>query len=214
MIVHPDFRSHWKTRRLVEVTGDKESPLWLISLWGYCQLQKRFTFEKGELVRCLAGVCMATIKGDKLLSFFTDCGFVRIDGETVTIHDWEKANRMFVSAWTNGRQGGRPANRPDNQTGTDRKPTMRAHAHTRAEREKEKEKVRFPTGFADQSAQNPNSTGSTALEPTGFFVDGEGKTKLRLIADQEPKPQDSERYANRDKVLALTKKLAEQLRPH
>ena len=56
MIVQPDFPEHWKTRRLVEITGDESAPLAVIRLWAHCQHNRRWMFP-GMTQSQLASIC-------------------------------------------------------------------------------------------------------------------------------------------------------------
>ncbi len=129
MIVEPDFLDHWKTRMLVRLLNDERAPLYVIRLWAHCQQRKTDRFT-GWNPTVLASVCRWDGDG---LTLWKAMGstFLEIDGENVVAHGWLESNRGLVSAWTNGRLGGRPSaskptqaeptgNRPVNQPETDR----------------------------------------------------------------------------------------------
>jgi hypothetical protein len=152
MIVHPDFLDHWKTRRLVELTGDESAPLMMLRLWGYCQIQKQSSFENLS-ADVLASVCRAKIGGEKLLKILIECRFVRQDGDTLIIHDWERSNRILRNAWDNGQKGGHYSKfkRP-----TGSRHAIRRHSTGNPPRALE-EKKRIETGGCPQAEEEkPN----------------------------------------------------------
>lgn len=116
MIVHPDFLMHWKTQRLVEVTGDKSSPLWLVGLWIYCQNKRNWIFEDFDS-RSIAHACGAQIEPEKLLAFLAECKWIEIEGKRLTVRNWDTHNRMLVSAWVNGQKGGHPSKQGQSASG-------------------------------------------------------------------------------------------------
>lgn len=127
MIVEPDFLDHWKTQLLGRLLGTDKAPLYVLRLWAHCQQRKtgRFTGWEPDV---LASVCRWD--GDGLL--FWDAmmkTFMEKDGDDVIAHGWAEANAGLVSAWSNGKLGGRPRksggnkpsnNRPVNRSETDR----------------------------------------------------------------------------------------------
>lgn len=106
MIVEPDFLDHWKTRLLVRLLGTETAPIHVIRLWAHCQSRKtdRFTGWKPTV---LASVCRwdgdAQIFWDSMVQ--TYCF---LDGDVLVVHDWAEVNRSLISAWNNGKNGGRP----------------------------------------------------------------------------------------------------------
>ena len=133
MIVEPDFLDHWKTRLLVKLTGDEAAPLMLLRLWGHCQYRKdwRFTGMNGET---LSAICRSKIDGTQLLNVLNQSGFIEINGKVTVVHDWDVSNRTLVSAWRNGRFGGRPKKtqrKPDgNRPVTGREPDDHSINHS------------------------------------------------------------------------------------
>jgi hypothetical protein len=123
MIVEPDFLDHWKTRLLVRLLGTESAPIYVLRLWAHCQARKtdRFTGWKPDV---LASVCRwdgdSKLLWDSMLQTFT-----KLDGDALIAHDWAECNASLISAWTNGKLGGRPKgskgkkNRPVNQRETD-----------------------------------------------------------------------------------------------
>lgn len=106
MIVELDFLDHWKTRLLVRLLGTETAPVHVLRLWAHCQARKtdRFTGWKPDV---LASVC----RWDGDAQIFWDSmtqTFCSIDGDALVAHDWSKVNKSLISAWNNGKTGGRP----------------------------------------------------------------------------------------------------------
>lgn len=127
MIVEPDFLDHWKTQLLGRLLGSDKAPIYVLRLWAHCQQRKtgRFTGWNPDV---LASVCRWD--GDGLL--FWDAmmkTFMERDGDDVIAHGWAEANAGLVSAWSNGKLGGRPrktgGNKPVNNRTVNRKETDR-----------------------------------------------------------------------------------------
>jgi hypothetical protein len=110
MIVEPDFLEHWKTRLLVRLLGTEEAPLYVIRLWAHCQHRKtdRFTDWNPDV---LASVCRWDGPVDVFWAAMTKT-FVDVEGDNVIAHDWNVANASLLSAWENGKKGGRPSKKP------------------------------------------------------------------------------------------------------
>ena len=106
MIVEPDFLDHWKTRMLARLLKDERAPIYVIRLWAHCQQRKtdRFTGWNPDV---LASVCRWETDG---LTLWEAMGktFIEIDGENVVVHGWADTNASLISAWENGKRGGRP----------------------------------------------------------------------------------------------------------
>ncbi|MEI6197017.1 MAG: hypothetical protein WCS42_22100 [Verrucomicrobiota bacterium] len=115
MIVQPDFLDHWKTRQLVDLTGDPASPLVIIRLWGFCQTSKRSYFPDMTPAQ-LASIChwgqrkpachVALMKV-KLVEKLTPKGFA--------VHQWNEYNAKLLANWENGKLGGRPSKPHENR---------------------------------------------------------------------------------------------------
>ncbi len=107
MIVEPGFLDHWKTQALIRATNDPAAPLLVLRLWEHCHLRKTSRFPNLP-DSALASICRWTKNPAELPPILLECGFIRRDGNTVIIHDWDVNNRMLISAWKNGTKGGRP----------------------------------------------------------------------------------------------------------
>lgn len=140
MIVEPDFLDHWKTRLLARLLGTELAPIYVLRLWAHCQQRKtdRFTGWNPDV---LASVCRWDGDGKKLWDAMLQT-FLESDGDDVVAHDWGESNAGLISAWTNGKKGGRPpkpkvpkpnGNRPVIPAGTDRQ-TDRVDREDRSDR--------------------------------------------------------------------------------
>jgi len=110
MIVEPDFLTHWKTRTLVRVLDYDAAPLCVLALWAHCQQRKTDRFH-GMTPEVFAAVCDYPFPPgardfyDAMLA----AGFVELDGDTLIVHDFAKANSQLFANWQNGARGGRPS---------------------------------------------------------------------------------------------------------
>lgn len=128
MIVQPDFPDHWKTRLLVEITGDPAAPLAVIRLWAHCQNCKRGEFSN-MTPAILASVCHWQNSKVKCHVALIQAGFIKkIPSGGFAVHQWAEHNAKLIANWENGAKGGRPpkgtegANSLDSDV-TQRKPT-------------------------------------------------------------------------------------------
>ena len=112
MIVEVDFLDHWKTRLLVRLLGTELAPLYVLRLWAHCQTRKTDRFA-GWKPTVLASVCRwesdPQILWDGMTETFIECK----DG-VVIAHGWGEVNASLVSAWNNGKLGGRPKKQAEN----------------------------------------------------------------------------------------------------
>jgi hypothetical protein len=108
MIVDPDFLDHWKTLMLADLLGDPQAPLYVIRIWGHCQMRRQWVFDSLP-PSALKALCRFDGAADKLDAALTTAGFIRRDqAGTVTVCEWEIYNASLVANWTNGKKGGRP----------------------------------------------------------------------------------------------------------
>ena len=157
MIVHPDFPEHWKTKMLVDLTGDPSAPLKLIKLWAYCQYQKCCEFNNltPDKIKAICG-----FEGDPAKIYHilkVKCGFldeIERDGKVfVKVHDWDVHNSQLISSWENGAKGGRPKNQ---RKPTDNPPVTHGVTDKRREEKgtregRERKKWRAREGFLSLS---------------------------------------------------------------
>jgi hypothetical protein len=110
MIVQPDFLEHWKTRQLVELTGDESSPLCVIRLWAHCQNSKREYFPDMTPSQ-LASVCRWGNRKPACHVAMIRCKFVsKMSPKGYAAHEWSDHNRQLIQKWEAGKNGGRPKN--------------------------------------------------------------------------------------------------------
>jgi hypothetical protein len=106
MIVTPDFLDHWKTLQLADSLSDPAAPLYVLRLWGHCQMRRKNVFEMSPSV--LKAVCHFPGDAKKFDSAMRQAGFIRRDGGNLIVHEWEVYNASLFANWRNGKKGGRP----------------------------------------------------------------------------------------------------------
>jgi hypothetical protein len=108
MIVQPEFLDHWKTRLLIELTGDESSPLAVIRLWSHCQTTKK-SYWPDMTPAQLASVCRWGNRKPNCHTTLIKCGFVKkLSPKGFAAHEWDQYNAKLISNWENGKLGGRP----------------------------------------------------------------------------------------------------------
>jgi hypothetical protein len=108
MIVDPDFLDHWKTRMLVDLLEDPQAPLYVIRIWGHCQMRRQWVFDNLS-TSALKALCRYEGHANKLESAMVASGYLRRDDAGVLqVCEWEIYNASLVANWTNGKKGGRP----------------------------------------------------------------------------------------------------------
>lgn len=112
MIVQPDFLDHWKTRELIERTGNPAAPLAIIRLWTHCQHRMAWEFEGMDAAR-LSAVCHWEGNAKKFFDIMRRVGFINVTDTGIAVHDWDRVNASLIAAWNNGRLSkGRPRKTP------------------------------------------------------------------------------------------------------
>ncbi len=121
MIVTPEFPTHWKTQRLVEITRDRSAPLAVLNGWAYCQVSRTWQFPE-MTVEQLAGVCRWGEMQPPCDEAMLEAGFIVRFRNGFAFHDWEQVNSQLIQKWTCGKRGGRPKSTAGNrkQTGKNR----------------------------------------------------------------------------------------------
>lgn len=179
MIVEPDFLDHWKTRLLVRMLGTELAPIHVLRLWAHCQQRKtdRFTGWKPVV---LASVCRWDGDAETLWTAMAET-FIHIEGDTVIVHGWAETNASLVSAWANGKLGGRPRkptvyeppkpaeNRPVNPQQTDRVSDREEKIEKRRVEEKEN-KARFAPPTRDHVLLEAAKCGLPEVEVDKFLA--------------------------------------------
>ena len=104
MIVQPDFVDHWKTRQLIDLTGDKSAPLILLRLWGYCQTSKRSFFPDMSSAQ-LSSICQWGDRKPACYIALVKCRFVeRLSPKGFAVHQWHEYNAKLFANWENGKK--------------------------------------------------------------------------------------------------------------
>jgi len=113
MIVEPDFLDHWKTRLLVRLLNTETAPIHVLRLWAHCQSRKTDRFT-GWLPEVLSSVCRwdgdAQLFWNSMLQTYCE-----IDQNELVVHGWADVNASLISAWNNGKKGGRPKSKSTNE---------------------------------------------------------------------------------------------------
>lgn len=123
MIVQPEFLDHWKTRLLVDITGDQSAPLAVIRLWGYCQTSKHSFFPDMTPAQ-LSSICHWGDRKPACHVALIRCGFVeKLKPKGFAAHEWSDYNAKLLANWENGKKGGRPrTEEKPNENGQSEKP--------------------------------------------------------------------------------------------
>jgi hypothetical protein len=126
MIVKPDFVDHRKTLKLIELCGgDESAPLCVVRLWAYCEINRTNTFEnlpdlklksictgknswQNHKHSCHNGRFFRRVSAATLKQILLSCRFIRQEGDTLIVHDWDVINARLIASWHNGSRGGRP----------------------------------------------------------------------------------------------------------
>ncbi len=108
MIVEPDFPDHWKTRMLVGLLGnDEAAPVYVLRLWAHCQNRKQWEFDLMP-AEALKAICKFPGDSAQFLTSMQTAGYIVCDGPKIRAVNWETYNKTLISAWENGKRGGRP----------------------------------------------------------------------------------------------------------
>lgn len=112
MILKSDVLQHWKVRRLIEQLG-AEAFVCLQRLWIHAETRKRWRWPKMQVDE-LESIADWRGKASQLAEKLVELRLLdRVDGRGFSVHGWAEHNQHLVSAWRNGRLGGRPKkNRP------------------------------------------------------------------------------------------------------
>lgn len=175
MLIDPDFLEHWRTRMLVDMLQDECAPLYIMRLWGHCQLRKNDRFELSP--HALKAVCRYPGDADEFERVMAECGWVSREGDLIVAEGWAEHNAKLVSAWQNGGTGGRPKKPKRNPRETQPKPT-------------------------DNPRGTQSDAGLTHEEPIGLDRTGEEESKknaARSGSDGEtpPRPTPADRAEKR-----------------
>jgi len=130
MILHPEFLTHWKTRKLVRLLKDPCAPLYVIRIWALCQTSRNDEIPSNA--ETIAGICDYDNDATGLRKALVDCGFLEPQNNgTYRVHDWKNVNASLINSWKNGVKGGRPS-----LTASNKKPEIQ-HAENPIESSRE-----------------------------------------------------------------------------
>ncbi len=121
MIIKPDFLDHYKTRKLCNLLNEDMAPLYLIRLWGFCEMRKSALIPDDE--ENIKAVCQYKGKAKKLVKVLISSGFLKREKTEFIVHDWEEYNQGLMTSYENGRKGGRPKGKQVIPRETHGKPT-------------------------------------------------------------------------------------------
>jgi hypothetical protein len=107
VIVDPDFLDHWKTRMLVGNLNDEAAPIYVLRLWAHCQNRRQSEFESLS-TEALKALCRFPGPANKLEASLSASGFVRREGDSLIVCNWDEYNSSLIASWNNGKLGGRP----------------------------------------------------------------------------------------------------------
>lgn len=165
MIVQPDFPEHWKTRQLVEITGDESAPMAVLRLWAHCQHSRRSEFPNMTPTQ-LASICHWGSRKPACHIALTKAGFVdKLKTRGYAAHQWNEHNAQLLQKWQAGLKGGRPPG--DN---SDQKPKFSENfpndTSQRDQRSLGKHRdVEKPTDNRPQTGTNPDQIRSDQTRP-------------------------------------------------
>ncbi len=100
MIVHPGFQRHFKTRKLIKLTGSEVDPLKLQLLWEYCQYKRseRLHMSVGDL----AVQCEWDGDPKEWYSALQESRWIEEEGENdqgemiFVVHEWSEHNKNWL----------------------------------------------------------------------------------------------------------------------
>lgn len=166
MIVDPDFPDHWKTRMLVGLLdGDEASGMYVIRLWGHCQLRRQWRFANLS-PEALKALCRFPGHANKLDASLVTSGFIRREADALTVCGWDDYNASLIAAWGNGSKGGRPPKPVGLDVETHGKPTGSRVEEIGGEK-KGGEKIRFVPPTVSEVAAYV-STREVKIDPERF----------------------------------------------
>jgi hypothetical protein len=190
MIVQPDFLTHWKTRKLVNLMETPEAPLFVIRLWALCQTSRQDTIPANA--ETIKAICEYSGSATRLYKALIECGFLdKKHNGYHTIHGWAEINARLLHNWHVGGKGGRPKG-SEKETlgkplgydgngkplgypqGTDR--SDRLDRSDRTDRLDRKEQMEQPSGDAESVFLNHVSvSGWSVVEACRFACTGSPK---------------------------------------
>ena len=160
MIVQPDFCEHWKSRLLVEITGDESSLIAVLRLWSHCQHSRRSEFPEMTPAQ-LASVCHWGDRKPACHVALVKAGFVeKLTPKGFAAHQWSQHNAQLLQKWQAGQKGGRPpTSEKANEKADSEKPTdNRPLTGTKPDRPDQTRPEEIDKIRPDQTDQTPASS--------------------------------------------------------
>jgi hypothetical protein len=91
---------------VVDAIGDPMAPVYILRLWAHCQERKSDAFVMPT--RGLKAQCKFPGDAEQFERALIEAGFLKRDGDTLTVCGWAEKNASLFAAWENGQKGGRP----------------------------------------------------------------------------------------------------------
>lgn len=152
---------------VVAALKDAFAPLYILRLWGHCQMKRKDRFCDMP-ARGLAALCKYA--GDDpaaLEAALIEARFIARDGDDVLVLEWAEKNASLIAAWENGKLGGRPKKPTGNPAVTQQEPRAN-QAETDMELEME---VSTPLRSVEKPRKRGARTCPEDFEVTGAMVE-------------------------------------------
>lgn len=161
MIIHPDFPEHWKTRLLVEITGDESSPMAVIRLWAHCQSNRRWNFPDMTPAQ-LASICRWGSRKPPCHVALVRAGYVdKLSPGGFAAHEWGEHNGQLLQKWRAGEKGGRkPHSENPNDSAISQEPTDNRPITVRVQDQTRSDQIRIAQPSPDASPLRTSSASS------------------------------------------------------
>lgn len=182
MIVQPDWLRHWKTLKLVKMTGDPAAPLALIRLWSHCQTSRKWEFP--ELKRDdLAAICEWNSENISKLSCekaLTDCRWIeKLPGGGYRVHAWEEHNKNLIVNWNRN-----PSGKPKSDSDSDPAGTPRApHGEPDRPNQTKSDRPNQPKPNAAAPVPSPSGSSGASGKDSLKSNSGDGRTGLDGVGE-------------------------------
>lgn len=174
---------------LIGLLGDPAAPLCVIRLWGHCQQQKTHRFPRLS-AEALKAICFFPGDAGALWLAFQTSEFIKLDGETVVVHQWDEYNSSLVAAWDNGAKGGRPK--------THSKPSDNPRVtHGVTDREEKIEKNKPPPALRARDELFDALASATGNDPKGMTSSAAKSCGVKLAEIRKASPDVTPAEINR-----------------
>lgn len=159
LIVDPDFFDHWRTGMVINALNDAAAPVYIMRLWAHCQDRKAYEFAMPAAG--LKAQCKCPADAQLFEESLIDAGFIRRDGDIVTVIGWAEKNAALIAAWGNGARGGRPKKNPTETHGLPMGNPARTHGEPMANPQetdkRREEKIREENSSSLRSEEAPRA---------------------------------------------------------